>query len=233
MTILTAQQRLKTAGFDPGPLDGQWGARCDAALDAALAAIPKPTDKPALLTARDMEDAAHALEVSVATVKAVRAVESGPLGGFAPDGRPNILFEPHIFSRLTQHRFDATHGGVSYRAWKTKPYPATQAARWGQLDYACDLDRDAALQSASYGLFQIMGFNFKVCGFPNVEAFVEAMRAGEREHLMAFVAFVKGNGLAPALAAGDFVKFAAGYNGPGQAAAYGQRLAKAHAAALT
>jgi len=232
MSILTAQQRLKAAGFDPGPLDGQWGARCDAALDAALAAIPKAARKPALLTDRDLEDAAHALAVSVATVKAVRAVESGPLGGFADDGRPIILFEPHIFSRLTQHRFDATHGGVSYKAWKTKPYPATQAARWDQLDYACGLDREAALQSASYGLFQIMGFNFKVCGFPDVGAFVEAMRVSEREHLMAFVAFVKGNGLAPALAAGDFVKFAAGYNGPGQAAAYGARLAKAHAAAL-
>lgn len=46
MTILTAQQRLKAAGFDPGPLDGQWGARCDAALDAALAAIPKPVSRP-------------------------------------------------------------------------------------------------------------------------------------------------------------------------------------------
>lgn len=41
MTILTAQQRLKAAGFDPGPLDGQWGTRCDAALDAALAAISR------------------------------------------------------------------------------------------------------------------------------------------------------------------------------------------------
>lgn len=36
MSILTLQQKLKTAGFEPGPLDGQWGERTEAALDAAL-----------------------------------------------------------------------------------------------------------------------------------------------------------------------------------------------------
>lgn len=36
MSVLIVQQRLKAAGFDPGPLDGVWGPRTAAALDAAL-----------------------------------------------------------------------------------------------------------------------------------------------------------------------------------------------------
>lgn len=37
MSILAVQQKLMSAGFDPGPLDGKWGVRTAGALDAALA----------------------------------------------------------------------------------------------------------------------------------------------------------------------------------------------------
>ncbi len=44
MSILTVQQRLKAAGFDPGRLDGVWGPTTSGALDRALelakAALP-------------------------------------------------------------------------------------------------------------------------------------------------------------------------------------------------
>lgn len=36
MSVLIVQQKLRAAGFDPGPLDGVWGMRTAAALDAAL-----------------------------------------------------------------------------------------------------------------------------------------------------------------------------------------------------
>lgn len=36
MSILTVQLKLKAAGQDPGPADGQWGPRTAAALDKAL-----------------------------------------------------------------------------------------------------------------------------------------------------------------------------------------------------
>jgi hypothetical protein len=211
------------------------------ALDRAMAALQElrgyltaPADDapPArALTATDLADAAAALGVDVAKVQAVSAVESGRLGGFGPDGRPIILFEPHVFSRLTAHRYDKTHGGVSYPSWGAKPYPATQAERWAQLDYAAKLDRKAALQSASYGRFQIMGFNFAACGFADVEAFCDAMHTNERAHLMAFVAFVQSNGLADELQRGDWLGFARGFNGPGQGPAYAQKLEAAYRAA--
>jgi lysozyme family protein len=45
MSILTVQQQLKAAGFDPGRLDGVWGPATASALDRALAAT-KPAQPP-------------------------------------------------------------------------------------------------------------------------------------------------------------------------------------------
>lgn len=209
-------------------------ARLNVLLNPVVSSVrpeapPSPVAQPvAVLSVSDYEAAAAALGCDVATVKAVCDVESN--GKAFHLGRPVILFEPHVFSRLTNHRFDNPHGGVSYPKQGTKPYPPTQNERWAHLDYAAKLDADAALQSASYGLFQIMGFNYKACGFRDVQEFVAAMRRGVREHLVAFVAFVKSNNLDGALRARDWATFARGYNGPGYAAnAYDTKLAHAYA----
>ena len=79
------------------------------------------------------------------------------------------------------------------------------------------LDRAAALQSASWGMFQIMGFNYQACGYSSVESFVEDMFKSESEHLSAFVGFIKKNKLAAALKSKNWATFAAAYNGPGYA----------------
>lgn len=177
----------------------------------------------------DYADAADALKCDVAAVRAVDQVESNGKG-FGPDGRPLILFEPHVFSRLTQHRFDDSHGGVSYPKWGAKPYPKDQKARWDQLLYAAKLDRDAAYQAASYGRFQIMGFNFALCAFSNVHGFVAAMQESERAQLFAFVQFVSASGLADELREHRWEDFARRYNGPAYAThGYHTKLAAAHA----
>lgn len=199
-------------------------------LRAIIGAAGTEPLKPAVLTDKDYADAAASLACDVASVHAVCAVESNG-HGFAPDGRAIILFEPHVFSRLTGHRFDSTQGGVSYPVWGTKPYPPTQDARWAQLLYAANLDHDAAYQSASYGLFQIMGFNFAACGFPTIASFVAAMAVNERAHLMAFVKFVVANHLAQPLRDRNWAAFATGYNGPAATDAYSAKLADAYAKA--
>jgi ferritin len=90
------------------------------------------------------------------------------------------------------------------------------------------LNRAMALSSASWGLGQIMGWNHGLAGYEGLQAFVNAMYAGEREQLMAMVEFVRATGLAPALRRRDWVTFARGYNGPGFASnAYDTRLASA------
>jgi len=190
------------------------------------APAPAPAIPQVGLRPEDYADAADALKCDVAAIRAVDEVESNG-HGFGPDGRPIILFEPHIFSRLTNHRFDATHGGVSYPKWGTKPYPKDQKARWDQLLYAAKLDNDAAYKSASYGRFQIMAFNHALCAFTTVNEFVEAMSRSERDQLFAFVQFVISSHLDDELRAHDWDAFTERYNGPGQVAAYSGKLAAA------
>lgn len=199
-------------------------------VETALAVEAKePAHVEKRLTVSDVNAAGASIEVAAAKIWAFKDVESGRDSGFGDDGRPLILFEPHVFSKLTDHRYDKTHGGVSYPKWDAKRYPAEQDDRWAQLEYAARLDHDAAYQSASYGLFQVMGFNWKLCGYASLQAFLDAMHRSERDHLEACIGYLKGKGLVSALKAGDWLTLAAGYNGTGQAPVYAAKLAKAYA----
>ena len=95
------------------------------------------------LTRADFEAVADRLGCEWEAVGAVAKVESGALGGFAADGRPIILFERHLFSRWTNHQYDATHPNVSNQT--PGGYPRTQAERWAQMAEAYALDPEAAL----------------------------------------------------------------------------------------
>lgn len=161
-------------------------------------------------------------------VQAVVEVESGAAGAYGPDGRPIILFEPHIFSRRTQRRYDQSHPNISYPQWDPSKYPRSQAARWDQMRAAYALDPEQAVASASWGLFQVMGFNFEPCGFPNAIAFVDDMSKSERRQLAAFEAYVRSRGLVDEMQRLDWEGFARGYNGPGQVERYGRLLRTAY-----
>jgi hypothetical protein len=79
------------------------------------------------------------------------------------------------------------------------------------------LDRQAALGSASWGLFQIMGFHYQKVGFDSVDAYVKAMFQSEGHQLDAFINFIKAAKLDAHLRAKRWARFAKGYNGPGYA----------------
>jgi hypothetical protein len=90
------------------------------------------------------------------------------------------------------------------------------------------LDPQNAVASASYGLFQIMGFNFVACGFADAKAFVADMAKSQAAQLAAFANFVRSNNLADELVRKDWEGFAAGYNGSGQIERYGRLLREAY-----
>lgn len=185
------------------------------------------------LSDSDIAAAAERLGIEPAVVAAVAEVESAG-GGFLPDKRPKILFERHIFSRRTRHIYDALHPDISDPA--RGGYGAAGAHQYERLHEAIALDREAALQSASWGKFQIMGFNAELCGWPNVEAFVLDMSKSEALHLQAFIGFCQANDLVRHLATHDWRKFTAGYNGTGNVDEYSRRLQTAygrHAVAAT
>lgn len=165
-----------------------------------------------MLTTADFGRAALLLGCEPAAVRAVAAVESAG-EGFLEDGRPRILFEAHIFARLTNQRFNESHPDLSSRTWNKALYQGG-AAEHDRLARAAALDRNAAIQSASWGKFQIMGFNWRKCGFANLQDFVNAMYRSEADHLTAFCHFVRSMGLDDELRRRDFAAFARGFNGP-------------------
>lgn len=180
------------------------------------------------LTRGDFEHEVRTLGIEWEVLAAVAEVERGPLGGYAEDGRPIILFERHLFSRLTDRRFDDSHPRVSSLA--PGGYPRTQAERWSQLEEAFALDPEAALKSTSWGRFQTLGQNYANGGFANARDFVASMASSERGQLRAFVDFIRANGLVDELQRKDWVGFASRFNGPAYAQSqYDTRMAAAYA----
>lgn len=182
--------------------------------------------------------AALALGCEVAAIRAVCEVEA-PGGGFDAVGQPRILFEGHLFSKATGGRFDASHPTISYPRWVRTFYatgPTADARNEGEhqrLRVATSLDRGAALASASWGKFQILGSNWKDAGAESLQAFINAMYRDEDAHLAAFVALIKSWGLAPTLRERQWATFAKRYNGPAYAEnQYDTKLAAAYARAL-
>jgi peptidoglycan hydrolase-like protein with peptidoglycan-binding domain len=163
----------------------------------------------------DFQRAALALSCEVACIQAVNEVESGG-SGFLASGRPKILFEAQWFSRLTRNAYDASHPGISSPSWNQKLYKGGEK-EYDRLQEALALDHSAALQSASWGRFQILGVNFQKAGFVTVDAYVEAHYESEGRQLDAFVAFLKNSGLDAPLRDRRWADFAKGYNGPGYA----------------
>lgn len=181
---------------------------------------------PTPLRDRDYERAARALHCTVAAVRAVAQVESAG-GGFLADRRPKILFERHIFHGRTDGRYSAAHSDVS---WPQRGGYLGGAREYDRLQKAILLDRKAALESASWGKFQVMGFNYAACDHPEVESFVRAMVSGEPAQLAAFVAFIKTKKLDDELIRRDWAGFARGYNGSAYAEnGYDRKMADAYA----
>ena len=179
--------------------------------------------KPAL-TEQDFIDAAATLGCSVAVIKAVCQVEA-PKGGFLPSGEPTILFERHQFSKRTGRLFDISHPRIS--SLKPGGYLGGQAEH-DRLAEAVALDRHAALESASWGKFQIMGFNHAPAGFDSLQSFVTAMYEGEGPQLEAFVSFIRHEGMAVFLRDRRWADFARRFNGPAyRTNKYDEKLAAA------
>jgi hypothetical protein len=183
------------------------------------------------LTVADIDRVAASLALESKTVWSVATVES--LGhGFIPgDGRPELLFEAHQFHKLTGGVWDASHPNISSSTWDTSLYGAAGAHQYDRLAEAMALDRQAALQAATWGMFQLLGSNDVLVGFPDVDSFVAAMCDSEGAHLTAFAAYCEAQNLVHFLAGHDWENFKLGYNGTG-ADDYAAKLAAAYASVV-
>lgn len=188
----------------------------------------EPTAK--TLSEGDYLNAANILGVNIPAVKAVARVESSG-GGFLPNGKPKVLFEGHHFSKSTNGKYDKSHPSLSYKDFTREFYNKDGIKEYARYESAKSLDSNAAMLSTSWGMFQIMGFNYKSAGYGSVEEFVTAMNASEGKQLQAFVNFLKAEKLDVHLKTRDWAAFARRYNGPKYAVnKYDKKLAQAYEA---
>lgn len=248
--IKNVQRDLASAGYYHGAIDGDFGKGSNLALQQALnhAAIGRgrPVYTKKTLTYSDIKDAADSYRLSFGAVKAVIAVESGGgyftdvrreildldgPGGFIDGDLLKILFEAKWFHKFTDGVYDKTHPNISSPVWDKKLYIGGQS-EYKRYWAAATLNEEAAMKSTSWGMFQIMGFNHKLCGYQDVESFVLALKQGEQRQLEAFLIFIgnmkhKGKTLLTWLQQKNWAMFAEGYNGAGyRANQYDTKLEK-------
>ncbi|NMM01875.1 N-acetylmuramidase family protein [Paraburkholderia sp. RP-4-7] len=201
--------------------------------------LPATSAAPARLGEHDFVLAAKQNNVEVAAIMAVAQVESGGRSGFAADSRPVIRYELHLFDRHTGKAYRKTHPHLSQPdlASGERYHHGGQPNEWS-LVFGAMILRDSkggrriseAWQSTSWGMFQVLGSNSRMVGWPTVGAFVADMFVSEAQHLRAFLGYCKATHLFSQIRTHHWAAFANGYNGPTYAVnRYDSNLANAFA----
>lgn len=202
---------------------------------AAPALLQSQAVPSGVLTQEDYQAAADQLQCDVATIQAVAQVETSG-SPYDPQGRPTILFERHVFSRYTDGVWDALHPDLSNPVQGGYGLLSLQYAR---IIEAATLADDgstlhAALLAASWGMFQVMGFNAEMVGFASVEDCITQMRGSIAAHLKGFVGYIQAtpNALS-GIRTKNWNQFAAAYNGSGNVGVYSQKTQAAYNAIVS
>lgn len=177
---------------------------------------------------------AKSVNIAPAALKAVQLVETAGRSGFVAPGQPVILFEGHIFWKqllvrhINPYQHQLNNADILYPRWDRSKYKGG-LAEYARLRRAVAIDAEAAYKSASWGMFQIMGFNHRQCGVASIHEFVQQMSESEYRQLKLTVTFLKNTLLIVHLRQLNWEEFARGYNGPGYAANhYAQKLKVAY-----
>lgn len=186
-----------------------------------------------MITEEKFKQEAERLNVEVAAIKAVAEIESSG-SGFLQTGEPKILFEPHVFWReLVKRGVDPTKHTVGnedilYQVWGTKPYGRV-SEQHARLQRATLINREAALSSASWGKFQILGLHWSSCSCASLQDFINKIYTDDDAHLELFSDFILNSNLTDELRTHAWKEFARKYNGPGYARNnYDTRLQQAY-----
>lgn len=187
------------------------------------------------LTATDLTPVAHMLAVPTAVIAAVASVESAGTGFSAP-GQPVVLFERHWFYRQLKAQLPADQLKALQLHTPDLINPTRGGYRGGQAEYrrfeqAALINRTAAIEATSWGLFQLMGLHWARLGFVDALEFQLAMAESAGQQLAAFGRFILTDSvLHTTLKTRNWAGFARRYNGPAyQANQYDRKLAQAYA----
>ncbi len=184
------------------------------------------------LSEADYRKVADELGIEVAAIKALASIEGGG-HGFSAGGKTTINFDLSVYKRLLR-----SAGKSEAAARKASPiaFAAVNRARYGgyveaqhaRLEDACRFDRELALKATFWGMFQIGGFNYHLCGCESVEEFARLNGESELQQLELFGRFIKRAGLVKYVKAHNWQGFARAYNGGRQVSTYAGKLQRAY-----
>ena len=185
------------------------------------------------LTDEQIRNKAKQINVPYAALKAVIEVECKG-SGFFEDGQPTILFERHIFRRrLIENKQE----GIVSKVEKERPDLCNKTAggygklseQHKKLQDAVKYHRQSALESASWGIGQVMGFHWEYLGYPSLQSFINLMYRNEEQQLDAMCRYIVKTKLDETMRKLDWAAFAKGYNGIAyKKNKYDEKLAEAY-----
>lgn len=178
-----------------------------------------------------------------ALAKAIAGVESRK-EGFTPNGNVTLLFERHVFKKqlldqvtkntdavtLINSHYDVNLNGTTAEviSFVESRNPDICNSKPGgylvgikeqeRFNLAVKINPIAATNSASFGLYQIMGFNAPLCGYSTGYKMMLAFMDTEYTHLLALAKFLEANKVIyHYLKNRDYNNIAKIYNGPAYA----------------
>lgn len=176
---------------------------------------------------------AKRLNVEPEALLAVAQVESAgvPIWNTSSGPKPPIRFEGHYFyRRLSGNKLKQaiSQGLASPKAGAVKN-PNGFEARYALLERARKIDIDAANESTSWGLGQVMGTHWQKLGYSSVAALVTKALSGIDGQIEIMAKYIEKFGLVDELQAKGWQSFADQYNGPASRKnRYSQKIAAAY-----
>ena len=166
----------------------------------------------------EITELANKYDIDREALMAVIEVESAGRFGAKVNGKlePLIRFEGHYYYRLlprSKRNIAVTKGLASPKAGGIRN-PISQTSRWRLLERAMRLDRQAALESCSWGLGQVMGSHWRWLDYASIDALVSEARSGAEGQIRLMMRFVEKANLLDKLKTHDWAGFARAYNGP-------------------
>ena len=128
-----------------------------------------------------IEREANRIGVEEAALKAFIKVESAG-SGFAKDGKIKIQFEPHVFRSRAK---DAPR-----TLWNQNKVDR-QSQEWIAYNDAFRHNPNAAMESTSIGLGQVMGYHYKRLGYPDALSMWEDAKKGEDRQVWQMAEFIR------------------------------------------
>lgn len=196
-------------------------------LDSIKAVEADSLERYRSLTDADFRLVAEELGVEVAAMKAVVYIEAGAaMKGFLLPGVPVINFDPTMYRQMAPK---AKSKAGDKNAKVPEGLSGYGLKEWKQLTEARHKNLEGADMGTFWGMFQIGGFNYKICGCESVQEFVDKMSYSELEQLELFAKLIENTGMVKHLRNKDWAKFARAYNGPSYAKrGYHTRMANAY-----